>query len=316
MYVMVLALNWRFFVLYDREHDLISNIRDKKKKVEDCYEKPLSHRLPNFDIMDSNKDTLIEGFLQAETECDGADNIDIRCKNQNFLIPAIQAKDLIISGSLNMHIKNAKKIEQSHQNLANITSAKITQEVYSITSKIPKIFDLISEKETIGNKISIIPKIWEQLLWLGITSFVSGFIFPVKAYNLGIGMDSIHGNPLIILIGGVGSLFGTILYKVVPFHNDWAVRITHIIRHAIFLALYTIAVNSDPNSKTFYRSLYFIVPLLISASITNGYIFVQLFGIAANRCNNEEKKLAGFMMSFGVYIGLIFGSVIIVILGK
>lgn len=195
--------------------------------------------------------------------------------------------------------------------------SNVTQEVFSITAKIPRILEQIGKRESFCEKFSVIPKIWDLLLLNALSMTVSGIVFPAKAVDLGIGMDPIHGTPLILLIVGVTGISGTALYGFFPIYNDWAIYISQTVRHAIILPLYYYAVSTDPSEENnFWRSLYFSIPLLVIFGVTNSYFCVQSFSVSALRCNKAEKKLSAFMMSFGIYLGIIAGTVLNLLIDK
>lgn len=215
-FAIVLTVNFKFFHRYNKEATRLDNHIENDLGDDDILEDYIV-----IDISDegfeSNNKSIVKKLLE--------DNDYSYYKvSMHEDVMKVSMADEPMERTISDIISPKKDFPHKaldRERITQIHESRTSEEVWSITSKIPKILRQIHIKEGFLYKFSIVPKIWDLLLLLALNYFVVGVVFPGMAFKLGIGIPDEHGIPLIQLIQGVCMFLGVILYNFIQMADNF-----------------------------------------------------------------------------------------------
>ena len=166
----------------------------------------------------------------------------------------------------------------------------------------------ISKKEPFIKKINALKFIYPLAGLMCTLYIVTLGTFPAMTFITGIGMAPLHGFPLIILVFNTCDTIGRYGYMFLSVGDNWKFYTIAMFRNIFIAVFYALCLTFKQNE--FFGSTTLSVILLILLSLSNGWLSSALFTLPAGRLERNEKKHAGYIMTFCLLIGLTYGSLV------
>ena len=177
-------------------------------------------------------------------------------------------------------------------------------EMISVAASTETVLSQLPNPSLISTLLIISPYFFNMILIYSITLGV----FPGFTFALGLGWSNFGTSiQIILLIFNVSDMIGKYLYSSYPM-KDGPLPLLSSLSRIVFVVFIVVMFNE----KTAIPELigkWWVTTIYVSLlAITNGYLTSALFSLSSERVNDRHKKNSGFLMTFGLLLGLTYGS--------
>lgn len=176
----------------------------------------------------------------------------------------------------------------------------------SLSQKVQDVIVNNHKKESWKDRQDVFKRIYTIPQLLACNYAVTLGSFPALCFILGVGIEPVHGIPLVVLIYNLGDMMGKYSYKWMPQQDGNWLYFYGVARSVFFCTMFAQAVKQ--NTHVFFGNVFFSIILQFSMAFTNGHFTTTCFASAPTRVNEDNKKVTGFIMVMALQFGLTYGG--------
>lgn len=132
-------------------------------------------------------------------------------------------------------------------------------------------------------------------------------VFPGFLFDLGLGWNSPAASQVILLSFNISDCLGKLVFSILQLKDNWLPQVISIVR-VIFPLFVAVVFGSNSNGGSLKNIPALTLGFTAVMALSNGYMTSALFSLSAARCDERHKNNAGFLMTFAMNFGLLFGA--------
>lgn len=163
-----------------------------------------------------------------------------------------------------------------------------------------------------GDKI-LAPSLWSTTKIIAPFMFnmlliytISLSIFPKLCIDMGLNWQNPAFIQVILMIFNIGDFIGKTFYAKLPLEDGALPHLMSISR--IGMSIFVVFIFGEPSMPDLLNHWHLTAVFTMLLAVTNGYLTSALFSLGSERAPERHKQNAGFLMTFSLLLGLIYGS--------
>lgn len=140
---------------------------------------------------------------------------------------------------------------------------------------------------------------------------ISLSIFPKLTIDMGLNWKNPVFIQVVLLIFNIGDFIGKSIYAKLPMADGPLPLILSLLR--IVMSMMVVFIFGEPSMPGMRDHWHLTSTFTMLLAISNGYLTSAFFSLGSERAPENHKQNAGFLMTFCLLLGLIYGSLCMIL---